>query len=288
MTSNYLLYRLLEGYLPPFSWLIFGLRHHRRRFMRLKSRYDALMKQWESAAESGKDFPIAKQSEATRLRRTLVTYYPSTKKEIMPTRFGNAIRSFEVYPRELYGVDSVPVWLRLASVIPRDYMALLDDARAQVDCFVNLTFLALLIALASLVDASYEADWHALSLNGILVPFNSASLRHIACAAGSSALAVIMYYWATERVIAWGGLDRSAFDCYLPAVLKQLGFAILPTDAERRDFWSEFSALITYEQAMTTDRWPLRSELGAPMEPKAISRPMTPRVLPVSPGARLP
>jgi hypothetical protein len=96
MTSNYLLYRLLEGYLPPFSWLIFGLQHHRRRFMRLKSRYDALMEQWESAAKTGKDFPIAKQTEATRLRRTLVTYYPSTKKDIMPTRFGNAIRSFEV------------------------------------------------------------------------------------------------------------------------------------------------------------------------------------------------
>jgi hypothetical protein len=190
----------------------------------------------------------------------------------MPTRFGNAIRSFEVYPRELYGVDSVPVWLRLASVIPKDYMVLLDDARAHVDCFVNLTFLALLIGLASLADAGYEADWRALTLNGVLIPFNSASLRHIAFAAGSAALAAITYYWATERVVAWGDLVRSAFDCYLPALLKQLGFAILPTDAERREFWSEFSALITYEQAMTTDRWPLRSELGAPIErPKSDS-----------------
>ncbi|HVC50607.1 MAG TPA: hypothetical protein VND87_01160, partial [Stellaceae bacterium] len=49
--------------------------------------------------------------------------------------------------------------------------------------------------------------------------------------------------------------------CYLPALINQLGYAIPATEAERRNFWNEFSALITYEQAMATE-WPLAG--GAP------------------------
>ncbi|HKO09243.1 MAG TPA: hypothetical protein VJ487_16160 [Alphaproteobacteria bacterium] len=272
MTSNRLLYGMLEGYLPPSSWLIVGRWCHRRRFERLKIPYDELMEQWQTATDNGQDFPASMQAEAAKLRRTLVTSYPSTRAEIMPTRFGNVIRSFEVYPNEVYGVDSVTVWLRLASVIPKDYTALLDDARAQADCFVNLTLLALLIGLASLAAAGYEADWrmipdwNALTLNGVLIPFGRAGLRHVAFAAGSVAFAAIFYWRAIDRASAWADLVRSAFDCYLPALIKQLGYAVPPTDVERREFWGEFSALITYERPMTPDRWPLASEVGAAKE----------------------
>lgn len=272
MTGNHLLYRLLEGYLPPFSWLILGLWRHRRRFDRLTTRYDNLMATWQSAVDNEQEFPVNMLDQISRLRRRLVTYYPNTKQNIMPTRFGNAIRAFEVYPTVVYGVDSVPVWLRLASVISKDYIALLEDARAQSDCFVNITFIALAIGLASLGAAGYDADWrmmphrNALTLSGILIPFGLASMRHAAVAAASALSAAITYWWATERAIAWGDLVKSAFDAYLPALIKQLGFSVPPTDAQRRKFWTEFSALITYEHLMSTDRWPLAVEVRTAKE----------------------
>jgi len=264
MTGNHLLYRLLEGYVPPVSWFFLGSWWHRYRFGRLKKRLDRLMQAWQAAADGGEEFPG--EDKASTKRRVLVTRYPSAAGEIMPTRFGNAIRSFEVYPRELYDVDSVPVWLRLASVIPRDYSGLLDDARAQADCFVNLTCLSLLIGLACLAGAAVGAaqripPWPGLTIAALAAALGPAGMHYVAFAAATLAFGVFTYSWAVNRVTAWGDLVRSAFDCYLPALINQLGYAIPATEAERRNFWNEFSALITYEQAMATE-WPLAG--GAP------------------------
>ncbi|MGH7095140.1 MAG: hypothetical protein ACREFB_16625, partial [Stellaceae bacterium] len=218
-----------------------------------------LMQAWQAAADRGEEFPGEAKTSAKR--RVLVTRYPSAAGEIMPTRFGNAIRSFEVYPRELYDVDSVPVWLRLASVIPADYSGLLDDARAQANCFVNLTWLSLLIGLACLAGAAIEAaphipPWPGLTIAALAAALGPAGMHYAAFAAATLAFGVFAYYWAVSRVMAWGDLVRSAFDCYLPALIHQLGYAIPATEAGRRNFWNEFSALITYEQAMATE-WPM-------------------------------
>ncbi|MGH7093928.1 MAG: hypothetical protein ACREFB_10385, partial [Stellaceae bacterium] len=47
MTGNHLLYRLLEGYLPPVSWFFLGSWWHRYRFGRIKKRFDRLMQAWQ-------------------------------------------------------------------------------------------------------------------------------------------------------------------------------------------------------------------------------------------------
>jgi hypothetical protein len=265
MTGNHLLYRLLEGYVPPFSWFFPGLWWHRCRFWCLSGRYARLAAAWSAASDAGWPFPAAKQAKTATLRRKLLMRYPTARGEIMPTRFGNAIRAFEVYPRDVYGADSVPVWPRLASVIPKEYTALLDDARAQADCFVNLTFLALLLTAACVVREGAEAvqhlpPWPEVTWTAVLAASGAAGLRYALLAAGSAVAALFAYSWAIERATAWGDLVRSAFDCYLPALVGQLGYAVPPTEAERREFWTEFNALINYEQPMTPDRWPLTGQ----------------------------
>jgi hypothetical protein len=260
MTANHALYRILEGYLPPVSWMRPLVRWHRWRFNRLKTRYDALMIEWQTASGTNQEFPDEDRNRVSDLRRKLLSRYPSSEAELRPTRFGNIIRSFEVYPRELYGVDSVPVWLRLASVIPKDFTSLLDDARSEVNFFVNLMYLALLIAVASSANAVYATNWHHLPISDAL---RAAGLRHIVVPATAFVISVVAYYWATTCAMAWGDLVKSAFDCYLPALIKQLGFAVPPTEAERLEFWDEFSALITFQQPMTPDRWPIAGETGS-------------------------
>jgi hypothetical protein len=169
-----------------------------------------------------------------------------------------------VYPREIYGVDGVPVWTRLASVIPKDFAGLLDDARAQVDCFVNLAYLAFLIAIASLACIASEMGRSEMPTPII---FEADTYRHVVVFLASLGFAIVAYRWAIMRVAAWGDLVKSAFDCYLLALIKQLGFAVPPTDAERREFWREFSACVTYEWPMTADKWCLVGESGSAKVP---------------------
>jgi hypothetical protein len=260
MSLNHTLYRILEGYLPPISWMRPLLWWHRSRFVRLKAEYDTLIDRWQNATDNNQEFPDVEQRRTSALRRKLLSRYPSSQSEVLPSRFGNIIRSFEVYPRQIYGVDSVPVWTRLASVIPKDFAGLLDDARAQVDCFVNLAYLASLVAIASLCRAAYEMDCQQMPTWRI---FESLGCSHLVVSAAALVFAVSAYFWATVRVIAWGDLVKSAFDCYLPALMKQLGFEVPPTEAERQEFWREFSACITYQQPMTADRWRLAGEFDA-------------------------
>jgi hypothetical protein len=200
MTANHGLYRMLEGYLPPVSWMRPLLWWHRRRFNRLKSQYDALMLKWQTAIDCDEEFPQEAQDRASAVRRRLLSRYPSNEAEVMPTRFGNIIRSFEVYPRVVYGADSMPLWLRLASVIPKDFAGLRDDARAQANFFVNLMYLSLLIAIISPVNALHEANWHKILNWSALGP---GLLRHGVIPAIALIISFVSYSWANARVMAW-------------------------------------------------------------------------------------
>ena len=111
---------------------------------------------------------------------------------------------------------------------------MLDDARAQVNFFVNITNFALLIAFASVAGAAYDLDWlhfttrNTQILDSVRTLLGVAGLRHIAWAASGFVIAALAYWQATARVKVWGDLVKSAFDCYLPALTKQLGFALPP------------------------------------------------------------
>lgn len=50
---------------------------------------------------------------AVRLNR----YFPWQSNEVMPTRLGNAIRSFESYPFKTYGLDGPPNWPRVEALM---------------------------------------------------------------------------------------------------------------------------------------------------------------------------
>ena len=65
MTFNQMQYRLLEGYLPPVSWL-FPLRWwHRWRFRRLNCQYEKLVTKWQVAVDKGQDLSEREQDRTT-------------------------------------------------------------------------------------------------------------------------------------------------------------------------------------------------------------------------------
>ena len=171
---------------------------------------------------------------------------PLRDEEILPTRFGNAIRAFETYPAEIYGADAISIWLRLSSVIPKEYMQQIQDTRSQVDFFVNcclFSSITTLLAFARLVSRMISMFYNEHQLSHAVIT----GLGAFGPWLGISVIATYAsYQWAIISVPAWGELVMSAFDCYLPALAKQLGFELPQTGLERRSFWTTFSQQLLY------------------------------------------
>jgi len=110
-----------------------------------------------------------------------------------PTRLGNLIESYEVYPEVKYGLDSVFYWYRLWLVLDKDTREELDNAQSMVDCAVYVVFVlglsGLILFTYLFIDAlgdfahwldqpwlqwlaavrlSYLPSWPALILMGLL------------------------------------------------------------------------------------------------------------------------
>ena len=94
---NHNIYRFLEGYTFPSPLARWGRSRQVRRFLNLKK-------------ELSKDID---QSAYNSLSIEIFSKFPSKKEEFLPTSFGNALKSFEVYPRDIYGIDAIRSWPRL-------------------------------------------------------------------------------------------------------------------------------------------------------------------------------
>jgi hypothetical protein len=182
-----------------------------------------------------------------RFRIQIKHAYPDRSSLMLPTRLGNAIRSFEYYSDREYGIDSIEMWPRLVAVIPREYAVSIDDSKTTFDFMLNSSLLSLL--LASLILFA-----------GLLFP---TSLGSLAVAAywviKIAALALLSYFFyrlSINRADAWGSLIKSAFDLYRWELLKKLGYAQQPKDRlEERKLWNEIS-----RQAIYGDRFDLRMQ----------------------------
>ena len=245
VTANYFFYRLLEGYLRPVSSL-------RSLKLRQLKQFNALQKQKDSAD----DKCYARALLASR------TQFPPSESEVMPTAFGNAIRAFETYPRDTYGVDAISIWLRLISVLPKDFRDQIGDGRSHVDFFVNICFLSGVVFISCiarlltrvgelLVQPQVFSAYSKLALEAFYTTETVSAIAIVAAAVS----AVVSYYFATLLVPQWGELVKSAFDCYLPSLANQLGYTLPETDVERRRFWTEFSQLVLYGNEFNPAAW---------------------------------
>jgi hypothetical protein len=137
------LYRVLEGYLlwPRFCQQL-GTRHQ---LMRKKNLESAITRTgWKRGLELEK-----------------LALYPKRNDQVVPTRFGNAIRSFETYGKTRFNLDTQTVWYELYAVAPKYLQLEYKDARSSVDFFVALIYLsaclggiAILIAVLDRLDLS--------------------------------------------------------------------------------------------------------------------------------------
>jgi hypothetical protein len=258
---NYHIYRLLEGYEGPLHYLPGRMKRQRLRFdqllEKLKSDYDII---------HAKNLAVTETLKANYLRHRRIRneMFPQNRRDLLTSRFGNVIRAFEAYSYNVYGVDSIPAWLRLQALIPKNFLSVIDDARAQVDFFVNGLVLALLIGGAAAVhfmsniyivaycaqtniyamDYCAGHDWFHVHFRWDLIIWIVLAL----CVARGC------YELAIDRAIAWGGLVKSAFDLYLPKLARQLGHALPDLYDARQAFWDTVNSQFLYGVAIPDER----------------------------------
>lgn len=244
LLCNYWLYRILEGYVGPLNrekWRKAKQAEVARTKAELSSRYDPKIDLTISAH-------AGEQATYHRELRAFLKRYPNKENLVLPTRFGNVIRAFETYPYHVYGIDSIPGWLRLQAVIPKEFQALLNDAHAQVDFFVNTLFLSVVVALLATIRCTVDviANWNSVDNLALIFPVT---------AIVAIAVAGLAYSAAVGLAGAWGDLVKSAFDLYLPSLAKQLGYQLPDTESERRAFWEAVTSMFLYWTPLEPAKW---------------------------------
>lgn len=224
------LYRLAEGYgtynpLRLLVWL------EKLRYFRISKELRKVEEKYQEYIEAKKEFPIKLQTNRNELIRKLAEEFPDKEEFILPTPFGNVVRSFEDYPRVMYGFDAMDAWGRLLTVIPKDYLALIDSAKAQVDFWINLGVVAvvILIEYVALIVATHRY-------------LNPSTILFLAL------VGIITQVRAVSSAREWGDFVKSAFDVYRFKLLESLGVA-LPNDRdEEKALWSQYSQAILYRK----------------------------------------
>lgn len=241
--------RLYEGY--PWrdsrigKWRILRIQGRLDRATKLRDRMKiarAILK------KNNADENLLAQLQLRRTRLSFLTHSGlPTRNQILPTRLGNAIKSFEEYPFLQYGMDEVTFWPRIVAVAPKDYLTGIDDAKTSFDFFLNVSFLsAVTSAMLLLIGLAFKRPF----ANDLTFAFWTLEVVGLAVASW------IFYGISISRAEAWGGLVKGTFDLYRWDLLKQLGYSQKPgTRADEREIWTEISQQVIYHDPV--DRPPL-------------------------------
>jgi hypothetical protein len=263
MANSCWMYRVLEGYAWPLNRPALKERQLKRR----KQQRETTRAVYAAMTEAEK-LPLAPEEETARLhrlqlleecqrdylglKRSLALDYPAQRGLVLPTRFGNVLRAFEMYAGEVYGVESIHAWPRLLAVVPKDYQTTLADARAPVDFFVSLVFISFTLGVVALVRG-------AAAMLG--KPIDAMPSWVFFCIAGGALVPMrLCYLAALSSAVAWGEVVKSAFDLYLPALARALGYKLPATFEERRRFWDAFANQFQFHEPVQPEEWPTTAD----------------------------
>lgn len=232
LALNFSVIRFLEGYgtYNPMRWL---KSREERRYQNIEQSIKKLEEERIEGLRTGEDTDYLSQLEEQEddLYIKRVEDFPK-RARLLPTSFGNAVRAFEDYPTDMYGVDSIVVWVRLLSVIPEDYRRLIDTAKAQMDFWVNTWLLGLLAVVEYIGMLLYAREVTMLwfPLLAVLVVLAAASR-------------------AKTAAVHWGDYVKASFDLFLPALRQKLQLPAPANINEERILWTNFSQVVIYHAA---------------------------------------
>ena len=231
LAINRELIRILEGYgkINPFRILYFLEKY---KFNKIQLAIKTLDSQYLKCYHDRENFPSHLINKRAQLMMEAVVKFPDAEQWLLPTSFGNAIRAFEVYPRLMYGVDAIPAWSRLLTVIPLDYRKLIDDAKAIVDLWANLWLTTIFILIEFIIFILDTKNTKFIWLPLLLI-----------------VIAFVCFSRATASAMRWGDYVKAAFDVYLPELKEKMGLVSTSDEAsESKLMWQKFSQAVIYHK----------------------------------------
>jgi hypothetical protein len=205
------LLRLLEGY---------PLRNSRRRALqriddRLTAAWRAKHGELETALEG------AESSDRTRAAHEFHHAFPARVDLVLPTRFGNTLRSAETHPRKRYGLDGIAIWPRIELLLSDTEQETIGQQHTNVAFFAN----SIAVVLIAGVSAALDRLWHQPNVATAAVQIASISIA-------SLALAWALYNGATRAAADWGDSIRAAFDIHRLDLYEKLGVRVPVSPAD--------------------------------------------------------
>ncbi|PZS06310.1 MAG: hypothetical protein DLM69_00250 [Candidatus Chloroheliales bacterium] len=191
-----------------------------------------------------------KNQELINSLKSLRSYFPGCRGMILPFRIGNAIRSFEYNLTRTYNVDAVTIWPRLITVIPKDYAEQVDASKANLDFFVNSSFLMLLTIpelIILLIIEPFDIRWPSIWYMIIIQ-----ALGYLILALVYNLILFALFWWFHSRAVTmsieWGTNIKSCFDAFRLDLLKRLGYEMPDDIDEERMLWLKISRSYLYTQ----------------------------------------
>jgi hypothetical protein len=232
---NRALIRFLEGY--GLLKRIGLLNRQLQRFDTLKKRLDEVK---EKRDTEKREYGEARPETIREYRELFWEWrrvFPHERSFILPTRFGNTLRAFEVYPYVLYGIDSIALWPRMLALLPTDFRNSINEAKARVDFGVNMVYLTPLVILEygilAIITTKLPMPWLVFLL--LVVTWLS-------------------YRLTISSALQWGDLVKSVFDLYRGDLLKQMGLKQPESWDEERKLWLALSRSFHYWEPLQVPR----------------------------------
>lgn len=241
------LYQVLEGSLLWPSWIQRRRikAHQENRVRLLQQAYPASAPREEESVSEGAERESVEGKLALEDARVLERLYgyPVDPGQIAPTRFGNALRSFETYGYDRYMLDSQSLWDELISVVPENLRQEEANSRAPVDFFVaTLWFDVLYLVLTAItlvrdgVDGGLIA---ALVIGGAILPLS--------------------YFVAIRSCVGWAQAVRAVVNLGRKPLAASLGLVLPHTIEAEREMWRAVGWFVAdfYEaqSARSVDAW---------------------------------
>ncbi|HBG05835.1 MAG: hypothetical protein A2075_03200 [Geobacteraceae bacterium GWC2_58_44] len=227
---NWRVIRTLEGY-GSFNPLGVFRFFHVWNYKRHKKKLESLT--LELSNYSDKDRLRALKHKLSMRKVYLADHYPNNPLWIKGTGFGNTIRAFEVYPKIMYGAESIYIWDRMVAVISKEFMEIINESKSRVDFWVNVLFLLIILAAEVLIldmSDTMKMPWWLYLVFLLLFLLGSKG--------------------AKDSAREWGVSIKSAFDIYLPVLYKKLNFQTPATKSEEWQNWHDFSTAISHKDPL--------------------------------------
>jgi hypothetical protein len=178
--------------------------------------------------------------------------FPPAPEFILPTRFGNILRAAEMHPGLKYGLDAVPLWGRLAHVVPPDGMEKIDEANNQCLFLLNASLLAMVFAIICFLAIIYQLSMLWLNSESparFLLPQNGwvsweMVLFYSALVIFSVAVAWFFYTASLFNVSQYGLMIRTAYDLYRFKLIEAFHLPLPETLSDERKLWRRLNYFI--------------------------------------------